>query len=525
VLTAWLYQVTRRTAIDVVRREARRQLREQIASEMNAKNATATDWTHIEPLLDEAMHALDDTDRAAVLLRYFENKSLREVGQTLGTSEDAAQKRVSRAVERLREFFAKHGVTVGASGLVVVISANAVQAAPVGLAVTISAAAALAGTTIATTATATAIKAIAMTTLQKTIVTATVAVLAGAGIYEASQASKLREQVQTIQQQQAPLAEQIHQLQRERNDAAYRLGLLADEIERVKGNSTDLLKLRGEVTRLMGDSQELAHLKAADAQRTHDPMESATKDWLAKVNLLKQRLEQMPEKKIPELKYLTDQDWLHVAERVKLDTDAGVRMALSGLRQTAKAYIGRMMRQALGDYTKANGGQLPTDLSELQPYFPSPVDDATLQRYQMTKTGNVSNLQPDDTVIAEKASVDDQYDTRMQTGINSTTTKSVGSRGGLMVGAPVPGFTGMLGVAIAGATVTAPVSSGSSPDPQEVAALEPAWKAFSAANNGQEPKEPSDLLPYLTTSEQQAAYQKLLKAYQEQAPETNSVAK
>ena len=107
-------------------------------------NATAADWTHIEPLLDEAMHALDDTDRAAVLLRYFENKSLREVGQTLGTSDDAAQKRVSRAVERLREFFAKRGVTVGASGLVVVISANAVQAAPVGLAVTISAAAALA---------------------------------------------------------------------------------------------------------------------------------------------------------------------------------------------------------------------------------------------------------------------------------------------------------------------------------------------------------------------------------------------
>src|SRR6266571_3086830 len=100
---------------------------------MNAMNATDSsrrnsmeadaDWTRLEPLLDEAMHALDNTDRAAVLLRYFENKSLREVGATLGTSDDAAQKRVSRAVERLREFFAKRGVTVGASGLVVVISA------------------------------------------------------------------------------------------------------------------------------------------------------------------------------------------------------------------------------------------------------------------------------------------------------------------------------------------------------------------------------------------------------------------
>src|ERR1039458_6027246 len=73
-LTAWLYQVTRRTSIDVVRREARRRLREHVACELNAMNATAADWTHIEALLDDAMQALEDTDRTAVLLRYFDNK-------------------------------------------------------------------------------------------------------------------------------------------------------------------------------------------------------------------------------------------------------------------------------------------------------------------------------------------------------------------------------------------------------------------------------------------------------------------
>src|SRR5436309_11773317 len=104
ILTAWLYQVTHRTAIDVVRGEARRQLREQIAFQMNAMNATDDDWRPIEPILDEAMHALDDADRTAVLLRYFENKSLREVGQTLGTTDDTARKRINRAVERLRQF-------------------------------------------------------------------------------------------------------------------------------------------------------------------------------------------------------------------------------------------------------------------------------------------------------------------------------------------------------------------------------------------------------------------------------------
>jgi RNA polymerase sigma factor (sigma-70 family) len=202
VLTAWLYQITRRTAIDVVRREASRQLREQIATEMNAMNATTADWTHIEPLLDEAMHALDETDRTAVLLRYFENKSLREVGATLGTSENAAQKRLARAVERLREFFAKRGVTVGASGLVVVISANAVQAAPIGLAVTISTTVLVAGTTCSTITTAAIGKAIAMTTLQKTVVAAAL-LAAGATmpwVIQQSAQVKLREENQSLRQ-------------------------------------------------------------------------------------------------------------------------------------------------------------------------------------------------------------------------------------------------------------------------------------------------------------------------------------
>jgi len=223
VLNAWLYQVTRRTAIDVVRREARRQHREQVACELNAMNTTAADWTHIEPLLDEAMEALEGTDRTAVLLRYFENQSLREVGHALGTTEEAARKRVSRAVERMREFIAKRGVAVGASGLVALVSANAVQAAPAGLAVTISAAAALAGTTLAATATATATKAVVMTALQKTLITAAIVGAVGTGVYEAHQASRLRDQVQSLQQQRAPLAEQLQQLQQERDDALKRL--------------------------------------------------------------------------------------------------------------------------------------------------------------------------------------------------------------------------------------------------------------------------------------------------------------
>ena len=247
-LVGWLYRGTRFAARDLYRNETRRTQRERQAMEQFlSAPETAPDWDQLRPALDDAMSELDDTDRDAVLLRYFKNHDLRTVGATLGISDDAAQKRVSRAVERLREFFAKRGVTVGASGLAIVISANAVQAAPIGLALTISTAAALTGTTFATTATVTATKAIAMTALQKTLVTATIAVLAGVGIYEARQASQLRDRVQTLQQQQAPLAEQVQKLQREGESAAQQIAALREDNERLIRNTAELLKLRGTV--------------------------------------------------------------------------------------------------------------------------------------------------------------------------------------------------------------------------------------------------------------------------------------
>jgi RNA polymerase sigma factor (sigma-70 family) len=230
VLPGWLHRTTQNLAANTVRSDVRRRTREQEAALMNELLSAHPDasWEHIAPHLDAALGQLDDPDRDAVLLRYFENHDLRSIGATLGISDDAAQKRVSRAVDRLREFFAKRGVTIGASGLAVVISANAVQAAPVGLAVAISAAAVLAGTTLATTATVAATKAIVMTTLQKTVITATIAILAGAGIYEARQASQLRDQVQTLQQQQAPLAELAAQLNRALANATNQMaGLLS----------------------------------------------------------------------------------------------------------------------------------------------------------------------------------------------------------------------------------------------------------------------------------------------------------
>ena len=139
-----------------------------------------------------------------------------------------------------------------------VLSANAVQAAPVGLAVTISTAAALAGGAAQTSTAIAATKAIAMTTLQKTVIGATLAAAVGTGIYEAGQASRLRNEVQTLQQQQAPLTEQIQRLSRDRTDATRQLATLRDENERLNRNTAELLRLRSEVTKLRPVAQRIA---------------------------------------------------------------------------------------------------------------------------------------------------------------------------------------------------------------------------------------------------------------------------
>ena len=96
-------------------------------------------WASIAPSLDTAVAGLNEKDRRAIVLRFYEGRNLREVGVALGASEEAAKKRVTRALEKLQRFFLKHGVTSTTEILAGAISANSVQAAPVALAKSVSA--------------------------------------------------------------------------------------------------------------------------------------------------------------------------------------------------------------------------------------------------------------------------------------------------------------------------------------------------------------------------------------------------
>lgn len=130
-LTAWLHRTTVHVAVDVWRSEARRRAREESAVIMQpAPNPTDALWAELSPIIDEALDELADADRQALTLRFFGGKAMREIGQALKVSEDAAKMRVSRALDRLRSRLASRGVACGTAALGAVLSEKAIESAP-----------------------------------------------------------------------------------------------------------------------------------------------------------------------------------------------------------------------------------------------------------------------------------------------------------------------------------------------------------------------------------------------------------
>lgn len=134
-ISAWLVRTTRYAANNALKMKRRREHHEREAAKQRLEAAApeAQSWAEVSPHLDGAIDSLGQTDRSAIVLRYFEYKPLAQVGAALGISADAAEKRVSRAVEKLRAILSGRGVTLGAAVIAALLGANAVQAAPAGL--------------------------------------------------------------------------------------------------------------------------------------------------------------------------------------------------------------------------------------------------------------------------------------------------------------------------------------------------------------------------------------------------------
>ncbi|MEO7415191.1 MAG: sigma-70 family RNA polymerase sigma factor [Opitutaceae bacterium] len=178
-LAGWLHISVRHAAAELKRGEQRRRTREQHAAAMLEQSrplAAEEDWEQVKPVLNEVVNDLGEVDRDAVLLRFYQQLSLREIGASLRLTEDAAQKRVERALQRMRAALAKRGITSTSVALAALLQHHAVVAAPGGLLGVISQTAAIGA---AATGAAAVFQFMSLTKIQLGIVGALV--IAGAG--------------------------------------------------------------------------------------------------------------------------------------------------------------------------------------------------------------------------------------------------------------------------------------------------------------------------------------------------------
>lgn len=252
VLAGWLYDAARFTAAKAVRTEQRRRLREQESIAMEHPSPSSEPaWQEIAPHLDEAMGELSAPDREAVLLRYFQNLDFQSVGRALGISDDTAQKRVSRAVERLREKLAKKGVTVGAAGLALLISTSAILTAPAGL-IAASTAEALSAITNSAPAHA-AGSTISWLNAKSAAMIVSAAILVGGGTFFVEE----RRQADSRQRAAESVA-QAAELARARDEALALAETRLQQIDELRADVRELARLRGEVTRLRSEASRAA---------------------------------------------------------------------------------------------------------------------------------------------------------------------------------------------------------------------------------------------------------------------------
>jgi RNA polymerase sigma factor (sigma-70 family) len=286
ILAGWLHRDTRFTALDFVRAENRRLARDQESCSMNsAISEDNTDWEQVRPWLDESLNRMNPCDRDALLLRFFEQRSHAEIGAALGSGEDAARKRVTRALEKLRELLVSRGVTTTASALSVALAAHGVQTAPAGFAGTIAASSLAAGGAAA--AGITAVKIIRLITMAQ-FKTAALAVVAVAGITGAViqhlASEKLRDENRGLLLQ----TQQLGELQSE-NERLSNLVAQAKQPRLPSGQTAELLRLRGQVGQLrdaLAAARSASTTSATTAPRNEaptDPAQPFTTDLTARV--------------------------------------------------------------------------------------------------------------------------------------------------------------------------------------------------------------------------------------------------
>jgi RNA polymerase sigma factor (sigma-70 family) len=441
VVLGWLHRTAQNIAANIVRQEVRRREREEKATVMNeAVNEDA--WERIEPHIEEALATLKEEDRDVVLMRFFQSKSAREIAAVIGTTEEAAQRRLNRAVDRIRKFLSDRSIGIGAASLGVVLSTRAISAAPLGLADVVCRSVAQAAVTQIATATAT--QGILMTTTQKALLAISLAVAVGTGVYEVHRSTERQREARSAAQIVDAIDTQLQAMRRERDTARKEIEALRNESSRLKNEAAEVHRLRRDVSELRGHVAK----SRMGGESGIEPTETALIAWLNRTDLFKQAQYRLPDKAIPELALLTEEDWLQMAKQAEhaLDDtfqgdDAELnRRVLKVARERAKMKFGFLLSGALDRYRKGHNDLLPSDITLLRPYFRDReahlggsaefVSDAMLQRYEVLQTGNFEDVPKEKAVIlGEVAPADPGLDTRLVIGKHWLQTAEAGDAG------------------------------------------------------------------------------------------------
>lgn len=259
MLGGWLHQATCNVAATLTRSERRRQIRESHAAEMNAlQKDSPSDLHRIGPILDEIIGQLPEDDRAAVLLRFFEKRDFRSVGEAIGTSEDAARMRVNRALEKVQILLKDHGITASAAVLSAGLATDAVVAAPAGLAATLATNALVSATAAGPAA---LLKFMAMSNIKLGAISAImIGALTITLLIQHQSMVQLREDIRSLQQQLETLRTASEQPANPTVDT--------NELARLRQNQSELLRLRAEVNALRKTSK-LALLQSRSADQAN----------------------------------------------------------------------------------------------------------------------------------------------------------------------------------------------------------------------------------------------------------------
>lgn len=234
VLPGWLYATTRNVAVDYIRSENRRRAREQEAYAMHELDSASPPpaWEQLRPLLDEVMDQLGKNDREAVLLRFFARRSFSEIGVALNVTEDAARMRVERALEKLRTLLARRGATSTCAALGLLLASQAANAAPTGIAGTVTSIALKS----ATGAAGPALNLIQLMSTSKTVAAAGLALVFAIGItvHEVRRERRADALVADSQRNLAGLADQVNRTRQRAAEAESKLTALRKATEEAR---------------------------------------------------------------------------------------------------------------------------------------------------------------------------------------------------------------------------------------------------------------------------------------------------